>query len=1069
MENYPQWNLPEKAKARLGKGGTWSMQFSPDGTQLALSCPTGVWFYDVKTGKETVPIYWETRVLLHFHQMDVSSQMVETNSNCGRSLHNAKFALPEDLPNTNVLRFSNDSKTLVCLGKEGDKVYRYHVETGKNTEIKLQKESTGLHLIDCALAEGKIAIGNRDGRLELWDTHTGEKLSTLREKGKKVDMPNYFTRTNRAITVEFSPDGKLIATGNLDTTIQIWDTSSGEELIGLQKAMVDSNMWFVSSGNGKEIVGNPMKEHRNDRPSALAFSPDGSLLACGSEDSTVKLWHTITGELIATFTGHLSNVRQLTFSPDGNILASGSSDGTVRFWDIETQQAQQTRITGHMWIRTASFLGDGSKLASAFSNGIITVWDLPNSEKTTLVTKATLEEPLYWKTYRDLVLTPGGTKLANYGKQSNPFEPNYRERVLRLTDVNTGREVATFPNIGAEVFSPDGKTAACSGGNTIRLLNLETSETRNIITSDHDEDSDERKPLIASLVFSPDGKKIVSGTMGGHLQIWSVETGERLSAFFEETPPKGSMYQGAIRSLAYASDGSLLAVGSTKRLRLIGSAKQIHLKEIVYGAGEYNDTFIFSPDDTMLIVGIGGGRIELWDVATGEKLTSLDGHSVSVKDLKFSPDNKTLMSVGGGNILLWNWDKVLASARGKEAENASGQILPTEEASTENVLQFAENSSQKLKTSDHVLWKGEIYLANEWFDVALEEFTKYLTAADWGFLREREASTHPSFHRTLFERIGKAAKDIQNKDGFVNMLNEIITYFTDSLSIQLHAHLVLAKFYHDNDMLEKADEHIQLIDSLTAELTSERLSLQSNAYLSIADYYHDSGMLDKADMYIQKIHDMTAELDPNEQPQLRFQLDTRFSLAGYYRDKGMVELADEHIKKTGFVTEDAWMVLGPFDNADGIGFDTAYIPEDITEIDLSAKYDGVDGPVRWKKFTDAELDGYIHLGEQHVDWQVSYAFATVTSPDERDVQFRFDSDDQGKVWVNGKEVFSHTKAFMAIVDTYTIPVKLKPGRNSILVKVCNEMGGWAFFLRITDEDGQSSDDLIINSAIQNAE
>ena len=80
-----------------------------------------------------------------------------------------------------------------------------------------------------------------------------------------------------------------------------------------------------------------------------------------------------------------------------------------------------------------------------------------------------------------------------------------------------------------------------------------------------------------------------------------------------------------------------------------------------------------------------------------------------------------------------------------------------------------------------------------------------------------------------------------------------------------------------------------------------------------------------------------------------------------------------------------------------------------------------------------------------------------------------DSDDQGKVWVNGKEVFSHTKAFMAIVDTYTIPVKLKPGRNSILVKVCNEMGGWAFFLRITDEDGQSSDDLIINSAIQNAE
>ena len=82
-------------------------------------------------------------------------------------------------------------------------------------------------------------------------------------------------------------------------------------------------------------------------------------------------------------------------------------------------------------------------------------------------------------------------------------------------------------------------------------------------------------------------------------------------------------------------------------------------------------------------------------------------------------------------------------------------------------------------------------------------------------------------------------------------------------------------------------------------------------------------MLDKADTYIQKTHDMAAELAPDGPFQLRFQLDTRFSLAEYYRSKGMVEIADEHIQKTGFVTEDAWMVLGPFDNADGIGFDSA--------------------------------------------------------------------------------------------------------------------------------------------------
>ncbi len=1068
MENYPQWNLPKHAKARLGKGGTWSMQFSPDGTQLALSCPTGVWFYDVKTGKE-LSLFTAKRGTLTFSPDGRFLAKGGDQFQLWEIATQSEVPLNADLPDANVLRFSNDSKTLVCLGNEGDKIYRLDVETGKNTEIKLQKESTGLHLIDCALAEGKIAIGKRDGSLALWDTHTGEKLSTLREKGKEVDIPNKFTETNRAITLEFSPDGTRIASGNLDTTIHIWDTTTGEELRILQEAVEGSNMWSISEVDGKEIVNNPMKNEGYDRPSALAFSPDASLIACGSEDSTVKLWHTITGELIATFTGHLSDVYRVTFSPDGNILASGGSDGTVRFWDVKTMEALPTRITGHMWIMMASFLGDGSKLTSVFFNGIITNWDLRSSEKTTLITKATFEEPLYWEAYRDFVLSPDGSNLANYGIQSDPSEPNYRERVLRLTDVNTGHEVSTFPNIGAEVFSPDGKIAACSGGNTIRLLNTDTGETHSIITSDHDEDSNERKPLIASLVFSPDGKKIVSGTMGGHLQIWRVETGERLSAFFEETPPKGNTYQEAIRSLAYSSDGTLLAVGSTKRLRLIGSAKQTRLKEIVYGPEEYNETFVFSPDATILIVGIGGGRIELWDVATGDKLTSLDGHTVSVGDLKFSPDNKTLMSVGGGSILLWDWDTVLERARGNDAENEAERALSTEAESTENVLQFLEHSPQLsdislAKTSDHVLWKGEIYLANEWFDVALEEFTKYLTAADFkrDFQREEETGTQSGFHRTLFKRIGRAAKDVQDREGFANMLNEIIAYFTDSLSIQLHAHLVLAQFYQDNDMLEKADEHTQKLDSLIADLPSKHLSIQLNAYFSLADYYHDKGMLDKADTYIQKTHDMAAELDLDGPFQLRFQLDTRFSLAEYYRSKGMVEIADEHIRKTGFVTEDAWMVLGPFDNADGIGFDTAYISEDITEIDLGAKYDGIDGPVSWKKFTDAKLDGYIHLGEQHVDWQVSYAFATINSPDERDVQFRFDSDDQGKVWLNGKAVFSHTKAFMAIVDRYTIPVKLKPGKNSVLVKVCNEMGGWAFFFRITDGDGQPFDDLIIN-------
>ena len=1069
MENYPQWNLPKEAKMRLGKGGIAKIQFSPDGKQLVVGSHIGVWVYDVETGKEISLLPGISRIMAYSPDgrfiatgggdpiTSFGGSPLEKGVKVWEVATEREVLLQDALPAAVVLRFSNDSKTLVCLSMSRETIYRVDVETGETTATNMGKRPGYMHQESYALTEDKIAIGSGGGKIELWDTTTGKKLSTLREFGKKFRLPDYITGTNHALTLKFSPDGTRLATGNLDTTVQLWDTSTGEELIVFQKP-IEGNMWSVSQQNGKKIVNNPMKNERNGRPSTLAFSPDGNLLACGSNDSTLKLWKSDTGELLTTFTGHLSTVYQLAFSPDGSTLASGSSDGTVRFWNIKLRKALNTQIAGHMWMRTASLLDDGSTLASVSSNGIITVWDLEKSQKTTSITKAMLEAPLYWRTYRTLVLSPDGTKLGNRGRQSDPSKPNYDGTVLRLTDVNTGQDLEAIPYSYLEIFSPDGKTIASGGGNKIRLLNIETGEKREIITSEHDEDSDEHKPHIITVEFSPDGETIISGTSGGHVQLWDVNIGMELSSFFEEIPPKDNRYREPIFNFAFSSDGSLIAVGSSKRIRMIGRARIPHCKEIAFGNKSSSHICIFSPDNTILIVGFWGGNIELWDVITGEILTTLDGHSVSVQDLSFSPDNKTLISVGVGTILFWDWEEVLSSARGKDQERGSKADLSTEEQTTENVMQFLEHSTQKPKISNHILTKGEVYLANEWYDEAYEEFTKYLSAAD--YRGDQNVTTHPGFHRQLFAKIGKVGKDVQDKEGFADMVNKLIDSFPDSLSIQLNAHLVLAKFYHDNDMLEKADEHIQIIDLLTENLPTESISFQLNACLSLIEYYRNKGMLNKADEYIQKIDDITAELDTNNPESLRLQLDTYFALAEFYRDHGPIEKADEHIQKTGFVTEDAWMVLGPFDNAGGIAYDTAYIPEDITEIDLTTKHDGLNGVVSWKKFTDDKLDGYIHLGEKNVDWQVSYAFATVTSPDEREVQFRFDSDDQGKVWLNGVEVFSHTKAFMAIIDTYTIPVTLKQGKNSILVKVCNEEGACAFYMRITDQNGQAFDDLI---------
>ncbi len=201
-------------------------------------------------------------------------------------------------------------------------------------------------------------------------------------------------------------------------------------------------------------------------------------------------------------------------------------------------------------------------------------------------------------------------------------------------------------------------------------------------------------------------------------------------------------------------------------------------------------------------------------------------------------------------------------------------------------------------------------------------------------------------------------------------------------------------------------------------------------------------------------------------PKPTFHVNVNLGLAEYYSKNNMPDKAMEQMRQTGMIHEKAWWILGPYDNTAGIGYNTPYIPEDTTEVDLTAKYEGVGEQISWEKFTDDAFNGFIDLGED-INWRVSYAMTTVTSPDEREVLFRFSSDDQAKIWLNATEVFTDANAQTAILDKNTIPVTLKAGKNTILVKVCNEEMSWGFYLRFTDADGKPFEDLKINNVQDN--
>ena len=271
----------------------------------------------------------------------------------------------------------------------------------------------------------------------------------------------------------------------------------------------------------------------------------------------------------------------------------------------------------------------------------------------------------------------------------------------------------------------------------------------------------------------------------------------------------------------------------------------------------------------------------------------------------------------------------------------------------------------------------------------------------------------------------------------------------------------LAEAYVANDRYEEAleqfkrsmndmDRYYSVGDDMTREMWSRVAKAGENAK-------------DEA-QYVEMVNKLKDAISGNATAELH----ANVTLARFYRERDLPEKAEAYMDKTAFLRESAWWIIGPFDNAAGIGYNTAYIPEDTTQIDPTAKYDGVDGQVSWERRADDTFDGYIDLEkifDKNVNWNTVYAWTIVNSPNEQKVELRFGSGSQSKLWLNGEAVFTHSESHSIAMDQDTIPVTLKPGENSILVKVCSEDTYFlGFYLRVTDTDGNPFDDLIIGES-----
>jgi hypothetical protein len=166
----------------------------------------------------------------------------------------------------------------------------------------------------------------------------------------------------------------------------------------------------------------------------------------------------------------------------------------------------------------------------------------------------------------------------------------------------------------------------------------------------------------------------------------------------------------------------------------------------------------------------------------------------------------------------------------------------------------------------------------------------------------------------------------------------------------------------------------------------------------------------------------------------------------------------DSLKLFGFLTQ--WKVIGPFDNTDKKGFEAVFPPEQ--NIDLAAEYDGKSSKVKWRDFVVTDKFGKVDINLVYGKLKGVTAYATTDfySDKAQSVQLRLGGMNSWKVWLNGKLLFGHDEYhFDSEIDQYPMPAQLQPGRNTILVKVCqNEQtedwaDDWDFQLRVTDSIG----------------
>ncbi len=372
-----------------------------------------------------------------------------------------------------------------------------------------------------------------------------------------------------------------------------------------------------------------------DQVSAVAFSPDGSLLATAGASSgsgIVSLWNVGWDGMKhrSTLLRWSSAAVAVAFSPDGSVLAAGCEDGTLHLLAMQAGASERTWPAHGSRVNSIAFSPDGKRLASAGKSEVI-LWDLPLRQLQPVGSPLVSGEPVY-----SLAFDPASGDLA----------VGYADGAIRLWDVAGQQSVVLAgPGEGEPAnglaFSPDGAWLAAGGaGGTVTLYDLINRQPRYLTGP---------AGAVEDVAFSPDGGWLAAANRDQSIRVWHLAAGLAASATLDG-------HAGWVMGVAFHPNGPLLAsAGFDGNVILWDVMARSRLGRPL--TGPHDDevwAVALSPDNRAAASTGKDGRVVLWDLATGQG-AEIGRHTDAARAVAFSPDGAVVASAGhDGYVRRWD-------------------------------------------------------------------------------------------------------------------------------------------------------------------------------------------------------------------------------------------------------------------------------------------------------------------------------------------------------------------------------------------------------------------------------